>query len=124
MLTVTKTGLTRIDVAIEGQVDADAMRRGLDELIARSEGISNGRMLVEAPEFVMPSPGAIAVELARLPKLLGLIRRFDRAALVSDSEWLRGAAEMEGAVIPGLQVKAFPLAARNDAEAWLDTPVV
>lgn len=124
MLTVTKSGPTRIDVAIEGEVDADAMRRGLDELIAQSEGISSGRMLVEAPEFVMPSPGAIGVELTRLPKLMGLIRRFDRAALVSDSEWLRRAAEMEGAVIPGLEVKAFPLTARTEAEAWLDTPVV
>ncbi len=124
MLTVTKTGPTRIDVTMKGEVDADVMRRGLDELIAQAEGISRGRMLFEAPEFVMPSPGAIGVELARLPKLLGLIRRFDRAAMVSDSEWLRRTAELEGAVIPGLEVKAFPLKARDEAEAWLDTPAI
>jgi hypothetical protein len=119
MLKITKPSPDRVDIALSGALDADAMRAGLDELIAMSEGVRNGRMLYRITDFAMPTLGAFAVELQRLPKLFALVARFDRCAVLSDTAWLRRAAEIEGALIPGLEVKSFGLGDAAAAEAWL-----
>ena len=119
MLTVTKPGPNRLDIDLSGQLDADAMREGLETLLAQSDGISNGTMLYRIRDFEMPTPGALAVEFAQMPRLFGLIGRFDKCAVLSDIGWLRKAAEIEGALFPGLEIKAFPLNDSTAAEAWL-----
>lgn len=120
MLTVTKPAPDRVDLELRGTLDADMMAAALDELVAKSEGLADGRMLYTIPEFAMPTLGAIAIELRRLPRLFGLLRRFKRCAVLSDAGWLRTAASIEGALIPGLEIKAFPLDQRTAAEAWLE----
>jgi hypothetical protein len=119
MLNVTKPAPDRVDVTVSGAVDAAAMRAGLDELIRLSEGVRNGRMLYRITDFSMPTLGALGVELGRLPRLFALVARFDRCAVLSDTAWLRRAAEMEGALIPGLEIKSFDLPDAAAAEAWL-----
>lgn len=119
MLTITKPAANRVDIELNGRIDADVMRTALDDLIAKSEDVTHGRMLYRIPEFAMPTPGAIGVELARLPKLFGLLGKFDRCAVLSDSGWLRKAAEVEGALFPGLEIRSFELTETEQAEAWL-----
>ena len=119
MLTVTKTAPNRVDIALSGSLDAETMRAALDDLIAKSEDVTKGRMLYTITEFSWPSLGALGVELQRLPKLFGLLGKFDRCAVLSDESWLRTAAEIEGALFPGLEIKSFPLKDADAAEAWL-----
>ena len=119
MFTVKKTGPNRLDLEISGKIDADAMRDGLDALTADSEGFENGLMFYRITDFSFPSFDAIAVEFKRLPQLFGLIGKFDKCAVVSDESWLRTAAEIEGALIPGLTIKAFAPEDEPAAEAWL-----
>lgn len=119
MLTVTKISSNRVDIELNGILDAETMASGLDELIETSEGITNGRMLYRIPEFSMPTVSAFAVELQRLPKLFGLLGKYDRCAVLSDAAWLRTAAEIEGALIPGIKIKSFELHETAAAEAWL-----
>ncbi len=76
------------------------MRSALDHLIEKSEGITNGRMLYKILDFEMPTLGAMAVEFQKMPKLFSLIGRFDKCAVISDTAWIRTAAEIEGTVIP------------------------
>ncbi len=82
--------------------------------------MKHGRMLYRITDFAMPTFGAFAVEFERLPKLFALVGRFDRCAVLTDTAWLRTAAEIEGALIPGLEVKAFDLGRAEAAEAWLN----
>ena len=119
MLTVTKPSANRVDIELDGAVDTETMRAALDDLIAKSEDVKNGRMLYTITEFAMPSLGAIGVEFQLLPKLFGLLGKFDRCAVLSDAGWLRTAAEIEGAVFPGIDIKSFELDQRDAAEAWL-----
>ena len=119
MLKITKKSENRVDIDLKGQLDSDEMARGLDELIAQSEGVENGRMLYRITSFAMPSLGAFGVEFTRLPKLFGLLGKYDRCAVLTDAGWLRTAAEVEGAFIPRLAIKAFPLDEVDAAEAWL-----
>jgi len=116
---MTKPAANRVDIDIAGPIDADMMRAGLDDLIEKSEGVENGRMLYRIVDFEFPTLGAIGVEFVRLPKLFALLGKFDRCAVLSDIQWLGKAAEIEGALIPGLDIKAFDLDEADAAEAWL-----
>lgn len=119
MFQVTRNGENRIDVDFAGKLDSDAMRAALDELSQKSEGIEHGRMLYRIGEFELPTLGAIGVELAHIPQLFRFARRFDRMAVVADKEWVRTVSQVEGALIPGLTIKAFDSIQEADAEAWL-----
>ncbi|MEL6550534.1 MAG: STAS/SEC14 domain-containing protein [Pseudomonadota bacterium] len=119
MIKVTKTAQNRIDLTIEGQVDSAGMTEGLNALLEAAEGMEEGRMLYRITGFAVPTPGAFAVEFGYMPKLFGLIGKIRRAAVVSDQAWIRTAAEIEGAIIPGLAIRAFEHGQEAAAEAWL-----
>ena len=119
MLAITKPSENRVDIEISGSIDAAAMQTGLDTLIEQSETVVDGRMLYTITNFSMPTMSALAVELKRLPKLFGLLSKYNRCAVVSDTGWLRKAAEVEGALIPGLTIKSFDIDDTERAEEWL-----
>lgn len=119
MLTITKPGPNRVDIELSGKIDSEEMARGLDDLLEKSQDVNAGFMLYRITSFAFPDLGAIAVEMARLPKLFGLLGRFDRCAVLSDAAWIRTAAEVEGALFPGIDIKGFDLSEEDAAEAWL-----
>ena len=119
MFKVTQPAKDRVDLKIEGGFDAETMRKGIDDLLRASDAVENGRMCYTITNFSMPSMGAIGVELARLPKLFGMISKFDRCAVLTDVGWIKTAAEIKGALIPGLEIKAFDISESDAAEAWL-----
>lgn len=120
MLSVSKPSANRVDIELSGALDAEAMRAALDHLIEKSEGITQGKMLYRISDFEMPTLGAMAAEFHRMPKLFSLTSHFDKCAVLSDTAWIRTAAEIEGTVIPSLVIKSFALADSKAAEAWLE----
>ncbi len=119
MFTVTPNGPNRVDIELSGKLDSDEMKIALDELAYQTKDINNGRMLYRVDDFALPTLGAIVVELARLPSLFGLIRKFDRCAVLVDKKWIKKVGEIEGALIPGLDIKGFNRDEEVAAEAWL-----
>ncbi len=119
MLTVKANGPNRIDLELDGQLDSDDMAIALDALLKAAEGIENGRMLYRIHNFQLPTLAAIGVELSRLPALFSLIGKFKRCAVLADENWLKAISELEGALIPGLEVKGFDPNNEMLAEAWL-----
>jgi hypothetical protein len=121
MFQVMRKTEDRLNVEFSGKLEKEEMKRLLDELLEKSDGINHGTMLFRINEFDFPSLGAIGVELSRMPTMFKFARRFDRAAVVVSERWVRKASEIEGALIPGLTIKAFDLTQGADAEAWLQT---
>lgn len=121
MFKVTKNGVTRLDIELSGKLDAEEMKIAMDELVSKSNDIENGKMLYEIIDFHLPSLGAIGIELSRLPSMFGLIKKFDRAAVLTDKTWLKKVSELEGALFPGLEIKAFNRDQKTEAEAWLSS---
>lgn len=119
MTTITRVNDNRLDIELSGRINEDEMRRVLDELLAKSDGMSHGEMLYTVTDFKMPTVGALAVEFSRLPKLFRLLDRFDRCAVVTDLAWVRTWAEIEGVFIPGLKIKSFEADESLAAVAWL-----
>ena len=109
----------RVDIEFSGKLDKAQMKTALDEFVSQTKNIEHGRMLYRIDDFKLPTLGAIALELSRLPELLKAVRKFDRAAVLADKAWVKTASEIEGALIPGLEIKAFDRSAEAEAEAWL-----
>ncbi|MCK4503734.1 MAG: STAS/SEC14 domain-containing protein [Desulfuromonadales bacterium] len=121
MFKVTKNGINRLDLELSGKLDAEEMKIALAELVSKSEKIENGKMLYDVIDFHLPSLGAIAVELSQFPAMFGLIHKFDRAAVLTDKNWLKKVSEFKGFLLPSLEIKAFDRDQREEAEAWLDS---
>ena len=119
MFRIAKQGKNRIGIEMSGKLDAEQMKTALDELGSKTEGIKDGEMLYDIVDFHLPSLGAIAIEFSRLPSMFGLIKRFERAAVLTDKAWLKRVSEFEGVLIPGLEIKAFTRDQRKEAEGWL-----
>jgi len=121
MFTVIQKGTNRLDIELSRKLNSEEMKIALDELIAKSKEIEKGKMLYDIIDFHLPSLGALAIEFSRLPSMFRLIKKFHRAAVLTDKNWLKKVSEFEGMLIPGLEIKAFDRDRRDEAEAWLSS---
>lgn len=121
MFKVTRVSENRLDIEMSGKLDSEQMEIALDELVNKAEGIENGRMLYDVIDYHLPSLGAIRLEFSRLPSMLGFMRKFKKAAVLTDKAWLKFVSEMEGVLYPGLEIKAFSREQKAEAEAWLSS---
>jgi len=119
MYKITPNGTNRLDIEISGKLNAEDMKIALDEMVNKSKNIENGKMQYDVIDFHLPSLGAITIEFSRFPSMLGLMKKFNRAAVLTDKTWLKKVSEFEGALFPGLEIKAFDRDRKADAEAWL-----
>ena len=119
MFSVTKNGKNRLDIELSGKLNSEEMKVALDELETKSKNINHGRMLYDVIDFHLPSLGAIGIEFSRLPSMFGLLKKFERAAVSTDKTWLKKVSELEGSLIPGLEIKAFDRDQKEAAETWL-----
>lgn len=120
MFKVTRVSPIRIDVEFGGKLDGDEMNAALDELVSATEGIEHGQLLCRVGEFALPTFEGLKVEFSRLPSMIGLIRKFRRCAVMAEQGWLKTISELEGALIPGVEIKGFALDHQATAEAWLE----
>ena len=119
MFNIVQNGENRLDIEMSGKLNSEDMKIALDEFISKSKNIENGKMLYDVIDFHLPSLGAIGIEFSRLPAMFGLMRKFERAAVLTDKPWLKKVSEFEGALFPGLEIKAFDRDQKAEAEAWL-----
>ncbi len=119
MFTVEQNGDNRLDIEFSGKIDAEAMKVALADLIKKSQGMENGTMLYRIRDYDLPTLGAIGVELSSILELFKLVGKFDKAAVLAGQSWIRVASQIEGALIPGFEIKAFELDKQSEAEAWL-----
>ena len=121
MFKVVKRDTNRLDIDLSGKLDSNNMKVVIDELLSSAEDIKQGKMLYRMEGFDFPTFGAIGIELSRIPELFKLIRKFDRIAVLADKNWVKKAGEIEGALIPGLEIKAFDLDEEAEADNWLSS---
>lgn len=121
MFKVVQNGADRLDIEMSGKLNSEEMKNALDELVDKSKNIENGKMLYDVVDYHLPTLDAIAIEFSRLPSMFGFIKKFNRAAVLTDKAWLKKVSEFEGILIPGLEIKAFSRDQKEQAEAWLSS---
>lgn len=108
-----------VGIDLDGEIDATAMDVGLDALVEICADMKGGRMFYRITNFQMPTLNALAVEFRKMPQLLRLIWNIDKAAVLTDQGWIKTVSEIEGAVLPGIEIKAFDLDEEDEALAYL-----
>ena len=119
MLKVTANGNNRLDLEFSGKIDSEEMSSVLDEMVELSANFKDGKMLYRIGEFRMPTLGAIGVEFSRMPQLFRMMGRIKRIAVICDQDWIQTIDEIEGKLIPSLEIKSFDLDEADKAEQWL-----
>ncbi|MEM7250765.1 MAG: STAS/SEC14 domain-containing protein [Pseudomonadota bacterium] len=120
MFEATRVAPDRLDVRVAGKFDAEDMQAALTTLTRESGGMQQAMMVYRIGDIQWPTLGALGVELARMPELFRLMGRFSRIAVITDAQWIQRVSELEGALIPGLNIKAFDKDAEDAAIRWLE----
>jgi hypothetical protein len=63
------------------------MKIAIDELVTKSENIVNGKILYVVINFHLQMLSIIGIDFSRLPSMLGLMKKFNRAAVLTDKKW-------------------------------------
>ena len=104
---------------LDGEIDAAAMESGLNKLVDLCENLEDGKLFYRISNFKMPTLAALGVEFMMMPKLFRLIGKIDKAAVLTNENWIAKASVIEGALIPGLEIRAFGLEDEGAAMAFL-----
>lgn len=120
MFKIERVSNNRLDIEMDSKLDSEEMAKVLDELVEKSEGIENGMLLYDVIEYHLPTFSALTLELKRMPEMFRLIKRFQRAVVLTDKTWLKTISELEGKLIPDLEIKAFDRDERAAAERWMN----
>ena len=108
-----------IQIELNGEIDAAGMESGLNKLLELCEDLDNGKLFYQITDFKMPTLAALGIEFMMMPKLFRLISKVDKAAVLTDENWIKTASVIEGALIPGLEIKAFDLGEDDAAMEYL-----
>jgi hypothetical protein len=102
----------RVDARIDA-ADMDRIAAVCKDKLARHRKLG---VDVEVPSF-----NGIYVEAFFKDLKIGLSEwsRYDKEAVVTDQSWLAKVTSATGRLVPGLEVKAFPVEQAAAAEAWI-----
>lgn len=85
----------------------------------RNAAGGGGHVLIDLTAASAISFSAVTLELAHLPSLLKWVYGLDRIAIVSDDDWVRTAARLESALLPGVTYEVFAEDEADAARAWV-----
>lgn len=101
---------------INGKISADDVSRVTDVIEARLRRHPKLRVYAEVDRFSGMSMEAFFKDISFS---LRHLRDFEREAIVSDAAWLRRLAGIGGKMFPGIEVRHFSTAEKDQALEWI-----
>lgn len=108
-----------VRMTISGKVEAGEMQAGLEAYLACLKDDRKTDFLYTITDFHLPTLEAWGIETRYIPMLFSSLSKVGKVAVLADASWLKIAAEIEGKLIPGLEIEAFDLGEDEAAVAWL-----
>jgi len=106
-------------IAVYGEFRQDDAQKLVEFARERSEADGEGSVLLDLVSLARFSFSAISEELAHLPALMSWLHALDRIAIVSDEDWIRSAARIESALLPGVRYEVYDADEADAARAWV-----
>ncbi len=104
---------------VSGKVTADDIEQAWASIdAALDEGETIG-LYAEIVDLGGVTLDGLVKDLALGLKAIGEWRRLARYAVVSDARWLRTLATVEGKLLPGIEIRTYPMEEQAEAMAWL-----
>jgi hypothetical protein len=104
---------------IAGRIDAKDVARAFDAIAALPKGGPVHLLVTLADDIAPRWREALAEEWRRRAEVVALLHRAGRIAIVAPQAWIRVAAAIEGAVIPGLSYRTFHPEEAEAAREWV-----
>lgn len=98
------------------QSDAQQLFAFAKERVAAGSG---GHVLIDLTSLADFTLSAVSEELVHLPTFIKWIYALDRIAVIADEKWMRSAARLESALLPGVQYAVYDDDEADAAMAWV-----
>lgn len=108
-----------IGLRLEGSIDSDGLERAFEKFREAFEGNDKIRVYIEVEGIGWESTEAFFRNMKMKLDVLGEIGKFEREAVVSDRGWLEIATKIGDVLLPGIDVRHFPVADRERALEWI-----
>ncbi len=108
-----------VHMSITGNIKPESMTQGLDWIHELDAEDDDFNLRIDMAQGEFDDLAAISAEFKRVATVLRHSKSAKKCALMTDSMFLRNSAKVEGAVIPGLEVRTFDLDEETPAERWL-----
>ncbi len=105
-------------VVIGAFYSADA-KRMIDFANESIEAGNSRNLLIDLTALTDFSIAAVSEELVHIPTLLKWLYSLDRIAIISDEKWIRSAARLESALLPGVVYEVYDEDEAEAARAWV-----
>jgi hypothetical protein len=119
MIDIEQIGPNAHRIAVYGEFHEDDARAFVDFAKEHHEKGGGGNVLIDLVSLASWSFSAMSEELVHIPALTKWIYSLDRIALVSDEEWMRSAARLESALLPGVSYAVYDEDEMDAARAWV-----
>jgi hypothetical protein len=96
--------------------DYDKIIPALEEKLNEHEEIG---ILADLTDLEDMTRDALRRDLQYGLSKLGELHRFQRAAVVSEKQWIKAATEMTGALFPQIEARVFPADEKTQALEWV-----
>ncbi len=104
---------------VTGKVTAGDIERSWAAIGAALDEAATIGLYVEIADLGGFTLDALVKDVAMGFQQIGQWRRFARYAVVADAAWIRTMASIEGAILPGIEIRAYTPDQGDDAMAWL-----
>ncbi len=111
-----------VAMCVSGRVEKEDIERGItavDEALARQDRIA---LYAEVAMSGM-TPGAFALDLGYGLRHLGELHRFARMAVMTNQEWVRRIIQVQGRILPQIEIRTFAESERDEALVWVAQPI-
>jgi len=119
MIDIEQIGAGAHRIAVYGEFHEDDARAFVEFAKEHHAAGKGGNVLIDLVSLASWSFSAMSEELVHIPALLRWIYSLDRIALVSDEEWMRNAARLESALLPGVSYAVYDEDEIDAARAWV-----
>jgi hypothetical protein len=122
MISILDLGLDVIAYRVDGKVHSADIERVFQEVdlrLAAGEPFRVYAEIVSIPGITLP---ALLKDLKGAAKRLDTLGRLEKAALVTDSQWIRMAVPFDDKIVRGVHVRVFRLAQKDEAQNWVRSP--
>lgn len=107
---------------IQGTLEA----RDYDEMIPQIEEKLRGHdeigVFVDMEGFENMTGEAMRRDVQYGLDKLGELHRFGRAAIATDTRWIKAATELAAALFPQIEARVFPTEEKDEALSWVSEP--
>ena len=96
--------------------DAETLAAFIKE---RLDSGQSGNLLIDMSTLDDITASGLRAQIQNIPALLRFVYSLDRIAIISHQEWLRTAARLESALLPGVEYKVYDTDETQAAVAWI-----